>query len=198
VVKKLALLVDEAFTTKAQNINSDNPAWQGWVFELDLIRKLRQSVRVKTCISLKDENNADLEIKICAVIEFTGKDRFEPTSNTLYLPTKWNQGCFDAVYYFVDQLGIHQFYFLGATIGESHDYNFKFIGSFLELCLEPPKRGNSRTDIKVTMAAVTSEANFDRHKVNVGRRENAKDVEFYDRTFKGEVQKFKLTELQIF
>ena len=97
VVKALSKKVDMEFVNSASRVMTANPVWQGWVFEL------RFFVLCKThtvAINLKHpkeslvwEKSKILEVKDAECIDKG------TLSNKTWIFPKWNQSCFDALYF---------------------------------------------------------------------------------------------------
>jgi hypothetical protein len=49
---------------------------------------------------------------------------------------KWNQGCFDAVYHWMNNESMPCFAFIQCTVSMSHKYKLQFVSEFLQ-CLFP-------------------------------------------------------------
>jgi hypothetical protein len=125
--------------------------------------------------------------------EFDGRSLFVLHNCSLYLPSKWNQECFDAVYYCLDEAKIHHFVFLHATIGETHNFDFKYIAMFLHLSVSTPgMREPLHAHVKVRMYVVTNESNFARYQSNSRRTQNIDSVKPYDPIFDGAVSAFHI------
>jgi hypothetical protein len=164
--------VDKAFLEKMQHVNIDNPAWQGWVFEFRLLHSLT-NIKSTGCgfnlLSLDDASCSTLNIEVSDVRRYSvptsPRNCFE--NNTLFIPEKWNQGCFDAVYFHENDAGKRCFEFLNATIADSHIFKCQHMANFLDWAIgTPAARAPAYNDVKVTLYAVTSFNNRDRFKLN--------------------------------
>ena len=82
-----------AFVTSAKSIMIDNPSFQGWIFELEVI------LTIKTCANCFGDR------WLCGpdgnyISVFAANDVPNDIScNTWILPCKYNQGGFDLLYY---------------------------------------------------------------------------------------------------
>ena len=190
-LRKLAAEVDDSFIRCAKNYNLNNSSWQGWVFELAFLQRFHCSTRHNVpCSMFGDNNVTQFSRNISVIREYDGSKLKDLSDGTVFIPFKWNQGCFDAVYYFVSD-GIRHFMFFGATIAETHDYKFQYIATFLDHAIGTPAfRAPNLNDVRVSMVAVTSTNNFDRHDVTKGTRDDVASVTPYDETFAGNVCKY--------
>ena len=131
--------VDESFIADAENRLKDNPAWQGWVYEMKVIHKINSCIKEKSPFTLtvkgkgKDKGDvwSDLEFHSSECSEFFNCDEIPARQNFTkprwFFPTKWNQGCFDVVYCSGSVLT-----FLQITKGDSHKYKLDILGPFIE------------------------------------------------------------------
>ena len=80
-----------------RNVLPNNPSWQGWVAELEVLSKIRKTRRLKVWTSQSDVP----EVWTGEIFEFTKieelKDRIF-SCDTFLLPKLWNQGGFDFLY----------------------------------------------------------------------------------------------------
>lgn len=190
VMVSLSRTVDDAFITEARSINRDNPSWQGWVFELLFLKTLRKSTKVPICDAA---GTPVIPAEISRCLDYDGTKLEGLVSGTLYIPTRWNQGCFDAVFYYESQ-DVKNFVFMNATIAASHDYKFRYLAYFLEHTIgTPAARELAHRNVRVTMAAVVSESAFDKHVVENGAKEDKEYVQNFDAQFNGDIMKWKLT-----
>lgn len=195
VVKAVSQKVDETFTMEARRLNVGNPSWQGWIFELEFLRNLRHmslsSGWEHHCfLSCRGDEGTvtPIELRVQGYSEFDGTSAPPLVNDSIIVPTRWNQGCFDAVHYSVEG-GVRRFLFMNATISQVHDFNFQHIADFLYLATSAAGfRQPSPADICITMAAVTPESV--QFKSIGGRRDNIEAVQNFDRAFEGHVQSF--------
>jgi hypothetical protein len=150
-----------------QSFDTYNPAWQGWVFEFRLLHtltKIKNTSEVLNLPSLDEASYPALNVLVSNVLRYSGPDKGRKSfeNNTLFIPEKWNQGCFDAVY-FHENNGQRCFDFLNATIAESHVFKFQHMAFFLGWAIgSPTARDSAYSDVKVTLYAVTSVYNRNR------------------------------------
>ena len=144
-----------------------------------------------------DKNHQSFSYNVHVISEFTD-DVFNISqgslvSGTIFIPTRWNQGCFDAVYYelcTVQNVQRKKFLFLNATLAHQHNYNFQFIANFLQAFIDNFKINGKNIDVSII--AVTSSEEFSSHNVNAGRRDNVKSVKSYYKQFDGTVTKYHI------
>lgn len=192
VVKFLSQVVSAEFTTTAKRLNVDNPVWQGWIFEMKFLRRLCEldGAGKELVLQRRDESGAYTDIVSIHVnsshSQFDGQSIPVLVHQSVIIPTRWNQGCFDAVYYSVDEANVRHFLFINATIASEHNFDFKFIAQFLHLAVgTPAARRTSPTDIRVSMVVVVPDTRlFSRHS---GVRNGVEAVQLYDPSFNGEI-----------
>jgi DNA polymerase III delta prime subunit len=142
------------FVNAAKNFLPNNPSYQGWIFELEFVTRLHLASKSPTkelkmkSVSATPDSFVDTVLKINHIEEYSQDNAKEwkiPVAgygNTIYLPIKWNQGCFDAVYHWMKD-DIPCFAFIQCTISKHHDYKLKFVGEFLSCLFQLP--GGVRT-----------------------------------------------------
>ena len=128
-LKLLSAKVGMEFVSMAEKILPRNPSWQGWVFELKFMVKCQKepSITVYGVVdtSLEYTWNKKGEISVFAYTDIPGS----LDDNSWILPEKWNQGCFDAIFYHrkgvIDVIQI-------TKAQDKHDFKFKYLPPFLE------------------------------------------------------------------
>ena len=188
--------VNDKFIAEAKIIYVDNPVCQGWIFELFFLQKILASHSNSSRLQLFGEPGLSLIVR--ATKTYVGSifqiDKID--NGTVFIPTTWNQGCFDAVYYEIDmneQVCRRKFTFFNATLAGKHNYNFQYIANFLCSIFGVPDQGQRSFDnIDVIMAAVTSTNVFFDHKANGGDRSTFSSVHTYDPKFQGNVIKYHI------
>ena len=185
VMRQLAKRVDASFTASARNDNSGNPSWQEWVFEMELTRRLRMSASIP--FEYFDESGQSHVLAINQVQDYNGLAINLTTSGTIIYPTKWNQGCFDFVYYCeIEEKRV--FLFLKATLAVTHHFNFKFVAEFMHLAVGTPEiRAPHHENIVVKMAVI--KPSRDLHTNFTARTESIETIQCYDPLFEGIVGK---------
>ena len=128
-LKLLSAKVGMEFVNMAEKILPCNPSWQGWVFELKFMVKCQKEASI-TVYGVVDTNLECTWKKKGEMSVFS--DTYIPDSlddNSWILPEKWNQGCFDAIFYhrkgFIDVIQI-------TKAQDKHDYKFIHLLPFLE------------------------------------------------------------------
>jgi hypothetical protein len=128
VLKELSLAVDMSFVTEAKSIMPNNPSWQGWVFELESICKFRSNVVVR----IQHENHTALDFSIANKAVPYKEEAFTPNDQTVYIPVRWNNACFDFVHYcFNKDTKRHRVTFFNPTVAGSHKFDFQYLNNFL-------------------------------------------------------------------
>ena len=194
VTKKLSKKVSDKFIAEAKIIYTDNPVCQGWIFELFFLKQILASHSNSSRFQLLGENGLDFGFIVRATKKYIKGSIFRIDNilnGTVFIPSSWNQGCFDAVYYekcIKKQVCRRKFTFFNATLAGIHNYNFQFIANFLCSFF-----GQGKFDsIDVIMAAVTSTKLFDDHNANEGYRTNISSVHTFDPNFQGNVIKYHI------
>jgi hypothetical protein len=178
ITEKISEKCANAFVVEARRVCSGNPAWQGWVHEIDFIARMKQChkekkpfilQRVGWTRSLPYVNGTKNSINV------VGDCRVGPledqVSGTFYIPQKWNQGCYDGVYYLLRD-EIHHFWFFQCTISTKHRYLFQYVSEFLQACVPLPAVRSSRSDSPL----VQGRSDVCVHFYVVGTEESAKKV----------------------
>jgi hypothetical protein len=144
VCKKLARKVDDAFILAAENVNVNNPAWQGWVFEMKVINLIQKGRDPFSIINSTDGSSISwstiYEGAREAVFDpLIYTDKSEPTGlgkrmgrNIWYFPVRFNQGGYD--FLFIDENRV--IFFFQVTKATTHKYNFKLLVPSLDLLCE--------------------------------------------------------------
>ena len=123
VARLVAWDVDAAFIAKAERLLPNNPSWQGWVFEMKVIHMVTKH----NTLSLKLSDDDCLVLKGSAAPElFMELPARVPTSNMWLLPEKWNQACFDLVFFTESTL-----WFVQVTVAKTHKYKLKALAPII-------------------------------------------------------------------
>ena len=181
VAKKLSMTVDFGFISKAKMIMINNPSWERWVFVLETIWKFRTSKSSITLQESTDGNNHVFAISGCTPYEETS---FKLVANTVYIPTKWNNECYDFVHYRYQESDDkpHQFTFFNATIAQTHSFDFFYLNEFLSHAVNVPDGYKvSHHDIKINFFVVVPSRN---HSCTCSV-ENAENTHIFDSSFQG-------------
>ena len=188
VSRQLSLIVDDSFLQKLQLVNTDNPAWQGWVFEFRLLysmTKVKNTGEVYNLLSLDEASCPVLNVLVSFVLKYIrpGGDQPQLSENTFFIPERWNQGCFDAVYFHYND-GKRCFDFLNATIAESHVFKCQHMADFLQWAIgTPAARALPHSDVKVTLFAVTHFNNRNRFDLTKCEVMDHESVQNFDPSF---------------
>ena len=110
VTLKLESKVDLQFINEAKNILTDNPSFQGWIFELEVISKIK-----------KDSGGRCKQFFDHTLITPDMPD------GTWLIPTKYNQGGFDLLFY----KSKGQVEAVQITRAKKHVYKLKFLEPFV-------------------------------------------------------------------
>ena len=145
VLKELSLAVQMSFVNEAKNVMRNNPSWQGWVFELESICKFRSNV-----VRIQQENGNTLEFSIANKAVSYKEVAFSPNDQTVYIPVRWNNACFDFVHYCFDKVAKrHRVTFFNPTVAGSHKFDFQYLNNFLYHGFGHLGRGEVHQDIVV-------------------------------------------------
>jgi hypothetical protein len=122
------------FVTAAKMHLPSNPSYQGWIFELEFITCLQLAKKTSRSLTLKFRSGPETSLTIDH-LEWYSNAQEEPLvcherGNSIFLPIKWNQGCFDAVYHWKEETK-PCFAFISCTIAASHDCKLQFVADFL-------------------------------------------------------------------
>ena len=176
------------FVNAAKNVLTENPSFQSWIFELDFISRLRLASKRTSDKSLRlYALNKSFRVVLVHHIElFSQSTNNQLKNNTVFFPLKWNQGCFDVVYYELVN-GVMFFTFFQCTIAQSHHLNFQYVALFLAKFIKLPAgrhEFSDRPSIKVNFIIVTRENSVvDLISSNKISMENVEAVNNYDRSF---------------
>ena len=139
VARALAARCDMGFITEASRraTSLQNPAFDGWVFEMDFI------VRVKTnTMQLSLEDNGEETYDTSAVKTFWDPtDLKNVVSKDWLLPERWNQGCYDAACLQDKCLLVFQ-----VTRCKKHDLKLRYVTSLRDALVE---LGNIIEDVRI-------------------------------------------------
>jgi len=155
VARKVAWSVDDIFIAEAGKRLPQNPSWQGWVFEMKVInlvhRDNKLALRYIGASSAKTAHlSSELQLTgstVCAPESFLDLPARVPEGNMWLLPEKWNQACFDLVFYTELKL-----WFVQVTVGKSHTYKLD--------ALIPVMQKLHHNAASSTILVVTSSQNF--------------------------------------
>ena len=126
VSRKLVGIVDGSFIAQAKNINTDNPAFQGWIFEMEALYLIKHKRLVVSQHGVGNKwNKYDHSVEFGISTDGLGKLK----RNTLLIPTVYNQGLFDIMLY---ECPGH-LHIANMTIAKIHLFNMKLILPFLSL-----------------------------------------------------------------
>lgn len=135
----------KSLTTLSSNLN--NPAFDGWVFELDFLLQVRLHCNRKDDFSLFNDDNES----VCwtcgsGIVRFTEVDELNGETiadGTWLIPNKWNQGGYDAA-----QLVGETLRFVQITRATSHSLNCKFLNE-LEEAVVACGKNVSKTEVAI-------------------------------------------------
>lgn len=147
VTKQLSKRVDLNFVTAARSVMPDNPSWQGWVFELEILVNVRRSVGKEIIVQNNsiDANNS-IKLTISGIKRFLKNDGvrvFE--NNKVYIPDLWCNPCFDFVHFRKgEENGEPHYYFtfFNVTKAAAHSFNFEHLSNFLQPAYPLPSGRN--------------------------------------------------------
>eukprot|EP01033_Poteriospumella_lacustris_P014189 gene14189-biopygen6438 len=175
------------FVTEARATLPNNPSWQGWVFELEVLVRLRRNKCL--CVQVNDEPTArkfsasyivTYDFKTNASGEYW-RDRLV-RHNTICIPTQWNNAAFDFVHIAIDvDEDRYDVTFFNATIAATHRFDYQYVAQFLEVLFPLPPGVKKRPLFKVRVAFIvvvpTASVSFE------CVQENKVSVQNYDGTF---------------
>ena len=123
ITLKLADKVGMAFVNSAKSIMIDNPSFQGWIFELEVIMTIR------TCTNcFGDRWRCGSDGKYVNVFDANEVPN-DIDDNTWIVPTKYNQGGFDLLYY----KSKGDLEAVQITRARKHVYKLKYIVPFVDV-----------------------------------------------------------------
>jgi len=136
VKHKLIEKFDMKFVNAAKLQLQNNRSFQGWVFELEFTTRLRLAFKHSSAVNKtvilvgKDGTTKHLLVNHFVTFAVLSLQRDSLIANTAFVPYKWNQGCYDGVYYTVrDRAMVFEFY--QCTIATSHVLKFQYVANFL-------------------------------------------------------------------
>ena len=169
-LRLLSTKVDMEFVSAAEGVFTENPSWQGWVLEL----KFMVMCKIGD-VTVELENDKVTWKHSGSITSWDGTD-IEPgtlANNTWIIPGKWNQGCFDAIYFYqqgkVDIIQVTR-----AT--ENHEYKFRHIEPFIQ------NLANTKGKCSIRFIVVVSEHNVKTFKISDG---DLKDIDVANKFHKG-------------
>lgn len=196
VVSKYVLIamsdrVSLTFVEEARAILPNNPSWQGWVFELEVIVRLRHNkclcVRandVPTAMTFSASYIVTYDLKTNASGEYWRSLLMR--HNTICIPTQWNNATFDFVHIAID--GDEDRYdvtFFIATTAATHRFDCQYVAQFLEVLFPLPTgvKKRPRYKVRVAFVVVVPKASVSFECV----QEDKVSVQNYDGTFTGAI-----------
>lgn len=199
VTEKISEKCANAFVVEARRVCPGNPAWQGWVHEIDFIARMKQCHKEKKSFILQRVGrtrsppyvNGPKKFSINVVSDCRVGPVEDQESGTFYIPQKWNQGCYDGVYYLLRDK-IHHFWFFQCTISTKHRYLFQYVSEFLEACVPLPAVRSLRSDgllvqgrsgVRVHFYVVGTKESAKKVTVNKTDIDSIESVKFFDSTF---------------
>lgn len=185
ILRRLSLVVDDKLLEAMRSVNTENPVWQGWVFEFQFLQTLKRNIC--TTLNTWNDTGAPLTISFSTNVEpYPSSKVRELTENVCYIPQKWNQGCFDAVFFHVDEDQNKCFDFLNTTLAEHHKFKCKYIAEFLAWVIGAAPPADFR--FKVALYAVTTHANKTRFKLSSCQVVDFEEVRKFDASFQDTIQ----------
>ena len=111
------------FVEAARRVMANNPSWQGWITELEVILKLQSSEKIEAW----DKNGKVTVYENKSITDFSDEDDLLVASSYIpmswLVPRKWNQACFDLI-----QIATHnEIIVFQVTSGEKHDYKLNHL-----------------------------------------------------------------------
>jgi hypothetical protein len=185
VMKQLSGYVDLGFVAAAKAVMPDNPSWQGWVFELEVLIKFRNNLLIRLR-NIQDSNHL-MEFTIENMIKYTKEDGVRTfQNNTVYIPELWCNPCFDLVHYRegVKNNELHFFVtFFNATKATKHGFNFQYLADFLQPVIPLPNgRKRGRNDVDVNFVTIVPSND---HVCTPTTESNAVFLQNFDEKFNG-------------
>jgi len=98
VAREIALKCELTFVTMAKAYAGSNPAFDGWIFEMDFMVQIRSNLMIEW----KDENKKPASWSPGLLIRFLDPDELKQydlkDKDAWLIPRRWNQGGYDAIY----------------------------------------------------------------------------------------------------
>ena len=115
------------FIGEAREMSPDNPSWQGWLTELDVILRVKDSVNDVFVVWNEDGSERSFVCQFVRYIPLNGlvSQQFIK-AQTFYIPIKFNNACFDLVYFGNDNL----VFFQVTDSSSEHVYNVDILNNF--------------------------------------------------------------------
>jgi hypothetical protein len=201
IAKKISDKCANSFVVEARSVCQDNPAWQGWVHEIDFIARVKQCRKEKKPFVLERVRWSRSLPFLCRQKSFTinivkespVRQVKREVSGTFYIPQKWTHGCYDGVYYLLSDDAIHHFWFFQCTISSTHSYLFQHVAQFLHasapLNNERSLRSNAnliqrdRPDVRVHFYVVGTKESAKEFAVRSCDIDGIESVQNFDPTF---------------
>jgi DNA polymerase III delta prime subunit len=130
VVRKLAEFVQLSFVATAKNICQDNPSFQGWIFELEVLTMLKEGKLVYADGMLADWQ-VDLDpskFKLRYFHDVADIEHETLENNSWLIPRKYNFGCIDLMFY----RGKGEVFPVQITAAAKHEYKLDVIAPIVK------------------------------------------------------------------
>jgi len=94
VTRNLLKRCQDGTIALCKSILPDNPSWQGWVAEYEVLATIREKGKLNVRNDLNQRETWRGRCKQFGTIEDVKKDE----NDVFWLPSRWNQPCFDFLY----------------------------------------------------------------------------------------------------
>ncbi len=120
------------FLTVTRRVLKDNMSFQRWIFEFNVLTMFHLAIGKRFKLNFRGAPLlASVTLRFRTVVIYSDNQKIDFDSPiVMFVPLKWNQGCFDAVYYWKEG-DIPCFAFILCTNATTHDFKLQFVALFL-------------------------------------------------------------------
>ena len=122
----LSLSADLSFVQEARRVLYQNPAWLGWVLELEFLFRIRKGE-----VRIKIRDGAEIVYPRSEIVQIRDANDIDVSKlkdGTWISPYKWNQPCFDFIYF----RALGDVDVLNVTRSVQHSGKYSYMSPFLQ------------------------------------------------------------------
>jgi hypothetical protein len=180
ITKKLVQRFEIQFLTELTRFSSKQPntSFDGWVFQMDFLKRVELASKKKELLRLTKTGGKNEDWKVEHYHEYREPEElegFDLKTNSWFIPTKINQGCFDALQLLVPKKRQAILRVVQIAVAKTHSLKLRFIVPVL-------KALKIITNLEVV--TVVPLQNEDIFKVNWGESEDDKLLEIKNLNWK--------------
>jgi len=180
ITKKLVQRFEIQFLTELTRFSSKQPntSLDGWVFQMDFLKRVELASKKKELLRLTKTGGKNEDWKVEHYHEYREPEElegFDLKTNSWFIPTKINQGCFDALQLLVPKKRQAILRVVQITVAKTHSLKLRFIVPVLKAL---------KIITNLEMVIVVPLQNEDIFKVNWGESEGDKLLEIKNLNWK--------------